>query len=72
LSFEHERASVAALRRHYPDNPELADDGRRRLMVLKAERLIQTLTHAEPVLTVQQRAHLAGLLLRERGGADAT
>lgn len=71
MSFTQERARLAALTRHHPDNPELADDGRRRLKVFKAERLIQTLTDAAPVLTISQRAHLAGLLLQERGGTDA-
>jgi hypothetical protein len=72
LSFTSERASVAATVRHHPDNPELAAGGRRRLKVLKAERLIRTLIQAEPALTLRQRAHLAGLLLEERGGVDAS
>ena len=68
MSFTNERARVAAITRHHPDNPELAAEGRRRLKVLKAERLIRTLTQAEPVLTLQQRVRLAGLLLEEREG----
>jgi hypothetical protein len=71
LSFAQERARVAALTRHHPDNPQLADDGRRQLKVLKAERLIRTLTRADPVLTLPQRARLARLLLDDRGGVDA-
>lgn len=70
FSLEKERASVAALVRHHPGNPEIAADGRRRLKVLKAERLIRSLTCDEPVLTVEQRAQLAVALLSEPGGGD--
>ena len=71
MSFTQERARVAALTRHHPDKPELAADGRRRMKMLRAERLIETLL-ADPAPTLRQRAHLAGLLLREAGGTDAT
>jgi hypothetical protein len=71
FSLEKERASVAALVRHHPGNPEIAAAGRRRLKVLKAERLIRSLTCDEPVLTVEQRAQLAvALLSGPEGGGD--
>ena len=72
MSFAHERARVAALTRHHPDNPELAAEGRRHLKVLKAERLIRVLTGTEPVLTMPQRTRLASMLLEDQDGADAT
>jgi hypothetical protein len=70
FSLEKERASVAALVRHHPDNPEIAAAGRRRLKVLKAERLIRSLTFDEPVLTVEQRAQLAAAFLTGPEGGD--
>ena len=70
FSLEAERARVAALVRHHPDNPEIAASGRRRLKILKAERMIRSLTCDEPVLTVEQRAQLAVALLSSPGGGD--
>jgi hypothetical protein len=67
-SLRKERASVAALVRHHPDNPEVADAGRRRLKVLKARRLIRSLVAEPPVLSIEQRAELAVDLLRGAGG----
>lgn len=71
MSFTHERARVAALTRHHPDDPEVAADGRRRLKVIRAERLIENLTGSDPVLTLPQRVRLASLLLGVAGGDDA-
>lgn len=71
LSFNHERAKLAALTRHHPERTELADAGRRRLKVLRAERLIKDLTTTEPMLDPGQLAHLALLLLPGRGDGHA-
>lgn len=71
MSFTTERARAAALIRHHPDDPGVADDSRRILKLLKAERLITALTSDAPVLTLPQRARLASLLLSEQGGNDA-
>jgi hypothetical protein len=71
LSFTQERARLAALTRHHPDKPELADASRRQIKMLRAERFIAGLTGSEPALTPLQLAHLAGLLQPERGGRDA-
>jgi hypothetical protein len=72
LSWTTDRAQVAALVKHHPDDPSVADEGRRRLKVAKARRLIRSLTSESPVLTIEQRAGLAAQLLApEGGGADA-
>lgn len=72
MSFTHERARVAALTRHYPGEPELAADARRRLKVIKAEKLIRALMATEPVLTLPERADLARMLLSNPGGAGGS
>jgi hypothetical protein len=71
VSFTTERARAAALMRHHPDNPNVADESRRALKVMKAERLITSLTTTAPVLALADRARLASLLLAEHGGTDA-
>jgi hypothetical protein len=72
LSWTADRAQVAALIKHHPDDPSIADEGRRRLKVAKARRLIRALTSESPVLTIEQRAGLAAQLLAPGGGdADA-
>jgi hypothetical protein len=72
LSWTVDRAQVAALVKHHPDDPSIADEGRRRLKVAKAQRLIRSLTSESPVLTLKQRAGLAAQLLAPEGGdADA-
>jgi hypothetical protein len=68
LSWTADRAQVAALVRHHPADPSIADEGRRRLKVAKARRLIRSLTSESPVLTIEQRAHLAAQLLAPAGG----
>jgi hypothetical protein len=67
VSWTADRAQVAALIRHHPDDPSLADDGRRRLKLAKARRLIRSLAEP-PALTIEQRAGLAALLLGSAGG----
>jgi hypothetical protein len=72
VSWTTDRAQVAALVKHHPDNPSVADEGRRRLKVAKARRLIRSLISESPVLTIEQRARLAAQLLAPEGGdADA-
>jgi hypothetical protein len=72
VSWTADRAQVAALVKHHPDDPSIADEGRRRLKVAKARRLIRSLTSESPVLTIEQRAGLAAELLAPGGGdADA-
>jgi hypothetical protein len=72
VSWTADRAQVAALARHHPDDPSIADEGRPRLKVAKARRLIRALTSESPVLTLEQRARLAAQLLGPEGGdADA-
>ena len=68
MSWTADRAQVAALARHHPDDPSIADEGRRRLKVAKARRLIRSLTSERPVLTIEQRAGLAAQLLAPEGG----
>lgn len=71
MSWTTDRAQVAALVKHHPDDPSLADEGRRRLKLAKARRLIISLTSEPPVLTIEQRASLAAQLLGAPGGGDA-
>lgn len=72
MSWTADRAQVAALVKHHPDDPSIADEGRRRLKVAKARRLIRSLTSERPALTIEQRAGLAAQLLAPEGGdADA-
>lgn len=72
LSWTTDRAETAALVRHHPDDPAIADEPRRRLKVAKARRLIRSLTSEAPTLTIEQRARLAAELLVPGGGeADA-
>jgi hypothetical protein len=72
LSWTADRAQVAAVVKHHPNDSSIADEGRRRLKVAKARRLIRALTSESPVLTIEQRAGLAAQLLAPEGGdADA-
>ena len=72
MSWTADRAQVAALVKHHPDDPSVADEGRRRLKMAKARRLIRSLTAESPMLTIEQRAGLAAQLLApEGGGGDA-
>lgn len=72
MSWTADRAQVAALIKHHPDDPSVADEGRRRLKAAKARRLIRSLIFDEPALTIEQRAGLAAQLLAPEGGdADA-
>jgi hypothetical protein len=68
VSWTADRAQVAALVKHHPDDPSIADEGRRRLKVAKARRLIRLLVFEAPVLTLEQRAGLAAELLAPGGG----
>ena len=68
MSWTADRAQIAALIQHHPDNPSVADEPRRRLKVAKARRLIRSLTSESPVLTLEQRAGLAAQLLAPDGG----
>ena len=77
LSPEHrrQRARVAALSRHHPDRPELADDARRQLQAAQAdnrawqaEQYIRDLVDGWPPLTDAQRGRLAALLTDSEGG----
>ena len=70
VSWTTDRAQVAALVKHHPDDPSVADEGRRRLKVAKARRLIRSLTSETPVLALEQRAGLAAQVLAP-GGGDA-
>ncbi len=58
-----QRARVAALRRHYPDRPDLYEDDQRTLKADSAERYIRELIDVFPPLSDEQRTRLA-LLLR--------
>jgi hypothetical protein len=63
------RARAAALRRHYPDRPELAADDQRALKAARAEKYVRELVDDWPPLTHDQRDRLA--LLLQSGGGDA-
>jgi hypothetical protein len=56
------RARAAALTRHHPDQPELADDTRRQLKADNAEQYVRQLVDTWPPLTDEQRGRLAALL----------
>jgi hypothetical protein len=56
------KARAAALRRHYPDRPELAADDQRALKADRAERYVRDLVDGWPPLTTDQRDRLALLL----------
>jgi len=71
MSWTADRAQVAALVKHHPNDPSVADEGRRRLKLAKARRLIRSLTSEAPVLTIEQRADLAVQLLGVPEGGDA-
>jgi hypothetical protein len=62
-----QRARVAALARHHPDQAE----PRRTLKAEVAERYIRELVDTFPPLTAEQRSRLAVLLLTSEGGGDA-
>lgn len=64
------RASYAAIRRHHPDHPELADEALLRLKLLRAEDYLRDLVTTAPPLTDAHRAHLAVVLLRDPAGGD--
>jgi hypothetical protein len=63
VSWQTHRARAAALQRHHPDRPELADDARRALKSERAETYIRRLVAEDPALSIEVRAKLAGLLL---------
>lgn len=62
------RARIAAMRRHYPDNPDLVTIDRHTLKLRRAKAYIRRLVSEPPELSDEERAHLADLLL---GGVDA-
>jgi len=70
------RARAAALRRHHPDQPDLAADLQRTLKTDALERHIRELVDTFPPLTADQRNRLALLLhgspAREQKGGDAS
>ena len=68
-----ERGRYAILRRHHPEQPELADEALRRLRVLHAEDYVRDLVATEPTPCLAERVRLASILLAtpEAGGADA-
>jgi hypothetical protein len=61
----HHRARVAALTRHHPDHPELADADRLQLKHASVERYLRRVLDEWPALTIQQRAELARMLLKD-------
>jgi hypothetical protein len=62
-----QRARLAALRRHHPDDPSKGDDERRALRAVQIDQHVKRLVDSFPELTQQQRARLATLLA---GGGD--
>ena len=72
LTPEHRRlrARVAGLSARHPDQPERADEARRDLKAIQAERYVRGLVDSWPPLTDAQRGRLAALLAG--GGEGAT
>jgi hypothetical protein len=67
------RARLAALRRHYPDRPDLVADLRYELKVKHARDFITKLRTNAPVLERDDLDRLASLLLSpQEGGEHAT
>jgi hypothetical protein len=64
-----QRARLAALRRHHPDDPTVGMEERRDFKADAAERYVRELVDGWPPLTDVQRSRLAVLLLG--GGDDA-
>jgi hypothetical protein len=62
-----QRARLAALRRHHPDDPSKGDQERRALRAVQLDQHVKRLVDSFPELTKQQRARLATLLA---GGGD--
>jgi hypothetical protein len=66
-TWTHHRARIAARKRHYGPDADVSDLARD-LRAARAEDYIRGLVTAEPPLSVEQRAHLARLLV-PGGGA---
>jgi hypothetical protein len=67
-----QRARLAALRRHHPDQPDVGADERRALKEAALARHIRKLVDTDPPLTAEQRIRLGALLLTTGGDGDAT
>lgn len=65
-AMRQERSRHAVLRRHHPDQPQLAEESARRLRALTAEGYLRKLLAAGPALDFSQRRHLADILLGRR------
>jgi hypothetical protein len=61
-----ERARLAALRKHHPDDPDAAAESGRRLRAMRAERYLRSLLTTQPALDLSQRRALADVLLGRR------
>jgi hypothetical protein len=57
-----QRARLAAVTRHHPDQPELDADARRDLKAANAAHYVRDLVDTWPPLTAEQRGRLAALL----------
>jgi hypothetical protein len=67
-----QRARVAAVTRHHPDQPELDADARRDLKAANAAQYVKDLVDGWPPLTPEQRGRLAALLTGAGDGDGAS
>lgn len=71
-SVTHHRAKVANAIRHHPDDPEAIDEARRGLKKAKLQAEIEEAVSQAPLLTTEERARLAVILLAPGQVADVT
>ena len=69
-TYHADRARIAALVRHRPDDHEAIDNARRAYRTERLADQIRTVVDQAPPLTDEQRTRLAALL-RGNGAADA-
>jgi hypothetical protein len=67
----HERATVAAIARHRPDDTQALEEARLALRVSRAEDYVKKLVDEAPPLTDAQRDRLAALLRAPSDGPAA-
>lgn len=69
-TWTHERARVAAIARHTPNDERALAEARRDLRAARAEEYIREVVGAAPPLTDDQCRRLAALLTAAEGAAD--